>query len=353
MSDKVYEMLWDCQFCGTKGNLGLTHRHCPSCGAPQNPDSRYYPSDSDKVAVEDHQFTGADITCPACGQLNGAASGYCGQCGSPLSGGKEADTLGEERRGEGAFESSGSRDVVKERFDREMERVGVTNKNKPGGIPKKFIAIGLIVIGLIVAIIVALTWTKEATLIVTGHEWQRTIELQEYKDFTTRDWRDSRPSGDNVSIVFGSCREEQRSTRRVEDGQSCETVRRDNGDGTYSEERECTTTYREEPVYDDKCTWEGQRWENITDAVASGTLSETPQWPAISLQCEGQSRVGCQREKERKESYEILFQDEEDEDYRCEFPQQEWQEIPLESLWKAQVSVMISGSMDCDTLVRQ
>ena len=31
--ERVYEMLWDCAFCGTQKLLGLQHRHCPSCGA--------------------------------------------------------------------------------------------------------------------------------------------------------------------------------------------------------------------------------------------------------------------------------------------------------------------------------
>ncbi|MDQ7024021.1 MAG: zinc ribbon domain-containing protein, partial [Anaerolineae bacterium] len=80
---KTYEMLWDCQFCGTKRNLGLTHRFCPNCGAPQNPDARYYPSDEDKIEVRDHEYVGVDVTCPACGELNSAAAEFCGQCGSP------------------------------------------------------------------------------------------------------------------------------------------------------------------------------------------------------------------------------------------------------------------------------
>ena len=112
MSDgKVYEMLWDCEYCGTKGNLGLTHRFCPNCGAPQNPDSRYYPSDEEKVEVHDHRYVGVDVTCPACNELNSAAAEFCGQCGSPLTEGAKARTLEAQVRHEGErFESSGSRD---------------------------------------------------------------------------------------------------------------------------------------------------------------------------------------------------------------------------------------------------
>ena len=30
--EPVYEMLWDCGYCGHKKLLGLTHRFCANCG---------------------------------------------------------------------------------------------------------------------------------------------------------------------------------------------------------------------------------------------------------------------------------------------------------------------------------
>lgn len=81
---KTYEMLWDCRFCGTSGLLGLTHRFCPSCGAPQDPETRYFPDDDHKVAVEDHVYAGADRRCPACTTPNSAKSEFCGSRGGPL-----------------------------------------------------------------------------------------------------------------------------------------------------------------------------------------------------------------------------------------------------------------------------
>ena len=55
-----YEMLWDCGQCGTKGLLGLTHRHCPSCGAAQDPTRRYYPEAGAEVAADAHPYQGKD-----------------------------------------------------------------------------------------------------------------------------------------------------------------------------------------------------------------------------------------------------------------------------------------------------
>ena len=64
--EKNYEMFWDCEYCGSSKLLGITHRHCPNCGAPQDPEKRYFPPDEEKVALEDHENTGADWHCPSC-----------------------------------------------------------------------------------------------------------------------------------------------------------------------------------------------------------------------------------------------------------------------------------------------
>lgn len=354
----TYEMLWDCQFCGTDKNLGLTHRFCPNCGAPQNPDARYYPSDEEKVAVHDHQYVGVDVTCPSCGELNGAAVEFCGQCGAPQTEAATAKLLDPEyRASHERFESSGSRDVVKEQFDAEMERVGVKQPEKKkrdeGGVNKILIGVIAAVIGVIAFGIFAANWTRAATVVVTGHEWERSITIQEYENFTESSWRDSPPSGDNVSINFGSCREEQRSTKRVPDGQTCETVRRDNGDGTYREEEKCTTKYREEPVYDDMCTWSGQRWETDRTESLDGDLSTTPAYPNVTLNCENQRRVGCERISDRDERYTVFYRDnEESNDYRCNYDQSTWQSIPPKSTWEGEVRI-VAGGLVCDSLTRR
>ena len=88
--EKTYEMMWDCEYCNTPKLLGKTHRFCPNCGAPQNPEKRYFPPENEKVAVEDHQFVGADLHCPACSFANSRTANNCGNCGSPLAGGKDA-----------------------------------------------------------------------------------------------------------------------------------------------------------------------------------------------------------------------------------------------------------------------
>ena len=92
-------MLWDCKFCGKQKLLGLTHRHCPSCGAPQNAADRYFPSDADRVLAADHEYAGADILCAKCGQANGRKAKHCGGCGAPLDDGKDVALRTEQASG--------------------------------------------------------------------------------------------------------------------------------------------------------------------------------------------------------------------------------------------------------------
>ncbi|MFZ2308904.1 MAG: hypothetical protein WAW34_16345 [Rhodoferax sp.] len=51
-----YEMLWDCAQCNTKGLLGDSHRHCPTCGAAQDPTKRYFPKEGEEVEAKNHKF---------------------------------------------------------------------------------------------------------------------------------------------------------------------------------------------------------------------------------------------------------------------------------------------------------
>ena len=94
-TSKTYEMLWSCEYCGAKKLLGKTHRHCPECGAAQDPARRYFPSEEEKVAVEDHVFVGADVHCPACKAPMSKAAKHCAECGAPLEGGGEVARIAE------------------------------------------------------------------------------------------------------------------------------------------------------------------------------------------------------------------------------------------------------------------
>lgn len=354
MSEKTYEMLWDCQYCGATKLLGKTHRFCPNCGAAQDPRSRYYPSEEDKVAVEDHTFVGVDVTCSVCNTLNSGDSHFCQNCGASLEESGEAVTKLESQTANamGQFEEMGSRDIVKEEFNAEMQRIGAAPKAK--GLAQQ--AMNWRVIAFLVAAIVIcggiaffLLRTEAQTVVVTGHSWERTVTLEEYVPFTARSWRDSPPSGYNIDLRPGSCTREQRGTRQVQDGETCNMVRSDNGDGTFSERRVCSPRYRSEPVYDDMCTWEGERYEVVDSYTTSGNNLQ-PFYQSLNVECEGVQRIGCEQQIFDGRYIIHLAATDESATYDCAVSEGEWATIADGDNFTMQVRVMDNSAGDCGSL---
>src|SRR5690606_33701736 len=348
-SEKVYEMLWACNFCGTKKSLGKTHRFCPTCGAAQDDEARYFPSDDEKVAVTDHVYYGADLICPSCDTLNSANSQFCQQCGTPLEGAQKAQLLTDDQviaDGQ-SFRTTGSRNIEQERFAEKMAAAGLqmdgTPKSKGGNNLLKFGCIGLI--GLVVVFVaLSVFWKRDTNAIVTGHTWTREIEIESYAPRSENAWCDMMP----VDAYIASRRSEVRSYRQVPDGEECSTRRTDNGDGTFSERRECRTKYRDEPVYDTKCYYTVNRWGfERTVKVSGESLTERPYWPHTNLRRTGNC-IGCEREGSRRDDYIVHFRAG-DKDYTCELDESRWASMAIESQWTFQVGV-ISGQPECNSL---
>jgi hypothetical protein len=348
-SEKVYEMLWDCKFCGTQKLLGKTHRFCPNCGAAQDDEARYFPSDAEKIAVEDHVFHGADLICPSCDTLNSANSQFCQQCGTPLEGAPKAQLLGDDQviaDGQ-SFQTTGARSIEQERYAQKMDAAGLqadgTAKPKGGNNLVKFGIIG--VVGLVVVFVaLAVFWKRDTTALVTGHTWTREIDVESYAPRSENAWCDMMP----VDAYSVSRRNEVRSHRQIPDGEECSTRRTDNGDGTFSERRECRTKYRDEPVYDSMCYYTVNRWGFERVVKASGdSVSDQPYWPDTNISRTG-TCIGCEREGSRNADYVVHFRADSS-DYTCELDESRWASIAIESQWTFQVGV-ISGQPDCGTL---
>jgi hypothetical protein len=83
-NSQVYEMLWDCEDCGSKKLLATTYKICPVCGKPQNPHYRYYPSDEDREQVKNHIYQETYLICPDCGMPSDPSFKFCRNCGTSL-----------------------------------------------------------------------------------------------------------------------------------------------------------------------------------------------------------------------------------------------------------------------------
>lgn len=349
----TYEMLWDCQHCGTPKLLGITHRHCPACGAPQDPAARYYPSDEDKIAVQDHVYHGADLVCPACTTANAAVAKFCVGCGSPIEGdAKAAAARSEQAVGDGeAFGGETGKDARAEaRARRDAERQQAQQahaKPKPEGMSRG-LKIGLIVGGIVlvvaVLVFVLFFWKREATVEVKSIAWERTVEVEVFKEVKDSAWCDNKPKGARKVTK----KKEQRSTKKIPDGEECVKKRKDNRDGTFKEVKECKPKYREEPVYDQKCYFYIDKWTTARTEKASGSGKEPePTWPEVKIAKPGKCK-GCEREGEREQTYSLTFADKDGETYECDVERGVWDEAEVGAKWKAEVGV-VTTSIDCDS----
>jgi ribosomal protein L40E len=344
----VYEMLWDCKFCGTTKLLGKTHRFCPSCGAVQDPESRYFPSDEEKVAVKDHHFVGADKTCTACGALNAADAKFCGRCGADLSEAGEVKKVAVRTKAEGdKFDTEDLEARKRAAFEASVGGVKsqkVQAKAK-GGIKRWQIILAVVLLFVCGGAAAMMFWTKDATATVTGYRWERTIEVQEMRAQSGKASCGSTPA-DAYNI---DRRYEQVDTKQVADGQTCTNKQVDQGDGTFKTQRDCKTKYRSEAVMGYVCYYKVNRWSDARQVKAGGDKSLPVSWPETNITNTG-SCLGCEREAPdgRKETYYLEFKGA-NKAFECPVPVEQWQNTKLEASFKLKIGA-IANDVRCDTL---
>jgi len=343
----VYEMLWDCEFCGSQKLLGKTHRFCPVCGAAQNPEWRYMPSDDEKVAVHDHVYVGADKICPACGTAGAGNAEFCGRCGSPFEGAETVKTQRSRTKAEGdRFET----EDLTARQDHEQDillgRAQAEDKPEAKGNRRLLYLVVGVAILVVIGILVVVFWKKEATVTVAEHRWEREIDIEELKAESGKGSCGSVP-GDAYNI---DRRTEQVDTRQEPDGEECHTVQRDQGDGTMREEQVCETKYRPVTVMGEVCYYTVNRWREARSVKAEGGLDDPVVWPNVDLSRSGDC-VGCEREGDRDEQYLLILNTEDGDTYECPLDEPDWRATALGTAFTVKIGV-VTGDADCDTLER-
>lgn len=345
----VYEMLWDCKYCGSKKLLGKTHRHCPSCGGAQDPSWRYFPSDAEKIAVHEHVFVGVDLVCAACGVANARSAKFCGSCGGPTEGGKDAARRSDVVAGSGESFSADSSKAARAEHGA-MKAPAPLAAASPGPTSRRTRNLVLAALGIVTTLVLAaIFWKKDAVVTVVGHSWNREIQIERYGPVSDSSWCNQMPQ----AAYAVSRTREVRSHRQVADGQDCSTRRRDNGDGTFSESQECRTRYREEPVYDAKCHFTVDRWTLARTLTSSGaSLQPPPSWPQVVLGRTGQC-PGCEREGPRGATYTVVLRDQgSGKQKTCDFDETTWASLDEGAAHPVQVGV-ITGAVDCGALSRR
>lgn len=375
----TYQMLWDCPSCGTKKLLGVDHRHCPNCGAPQEENLRYFPSQEDRVPTE---FRGSepDWECRHCGTPNGSLALHCAGCGAPRGDAatvfvRESIAADRGETGEQAQREWKERQAAR-RAERRGDHEPVDAASGWRGRLAAFVAWirerpwRLIWVALplaLVSLISLAVCDRQVALAVTGHAWTRVIPVERYTTLDESAWCDSTPADARIR----SRSREIHHHDKVPDGEDCRTVpgscsnscrNVDNGNGSFSEvctqtctadRTECTTRYRDVPVYADKCYYEVDRWVVVREARAEGDDLE-PYWPAPpSFSGCTSTALGCERLGPPYGVYVVRYRsDDPDEPERFECPREEssWQATAVGARYLGEVS-RLGGELDCDTLV--
>jgi hypothetical protein len=318
-SQGFYEMLWDCEFCDTKGLLAKSQRHCAECGAKQNSDKRYFPPEGQATRVDGHKYEGADRYCPNCNTPQSAKANNCTNCGAPQTEGKE------------------------------VRGIAAAPPPKPKSKSKWWIWVILVVV-VLGGIVFAVKWcnrTEEKVVKVLAHRWESAIAVEQYGDDQGHDWRDRMPR----DARHVSCHRKQRSTRKVEDGETCKDEKVDKKDGTFEVVRKCTPKYRSEPVHDDWCRYTVTRWKQIDTIKAAGAGME-PTWPSSGLPPEQYSEVpGAKRRGKKTQTFTLDMEipGSDPPKQSCDVSEAVWRKHGDGSTPKVEVRAR-SGEVVCDSL---
>lgn len=339
----TFQMLWDCKYCGTKKLLGVTHKFCPSCGAVQDANARYFPSDEEAIAVEDHEYTGADKKCGNCGTPNAAKAEFCTQCGSPMKDAKTVALRSEQVAGATGFAADSKAGA---KADFEAQKSGATAGAPEPEAPKSkkwYYIGGAVGVGL-VALIASFFISRSVEVKVDSHNWERVVKVESYKGRSESAWCSSMPF-DAYMVIR---KREVSSTNQVADGETCDTVRVDKGNGTFKKERRCKTKYKSVPVYSDKCYYRVNRWGHERDITAKGGLNDQVVWPVVNIRAG--SCIGCEREAGRHEAYNLELSQVKtpEKKHNCSYPEAQWRAIPDGAVKK--IKVRMVGGAKCDTL---
>ena len=336
----IREGAWDCPVCGRKGNRG-PDKFCGGCGAPRGPEVKFYlPEDAPEVtdaAALEKAKAAPDWICPYCAADNPDSASFCTGCGAPRDGAKQ-------------------RQVIEHRFDAPPPPPPPAQAApaKPGN--RKVFTLGCL--GLIVlAVLFALfSGPKDKTLTVTGFRWERVIDVEAAETVVKEEWQDDLPAGARSlssqrevrgynKIQIGTETRTRTVTEQVQVGtEQVKVGVRDLGNGYFEDvyesrpvyenvSREETyeePVYREEPVYGTKVRYEIEEWQSSRTERATGQ-DLSPLWPDPGL-------GGREREKDRKEKYQILFEDEDGKDYTYETTSEsEWRGFEVGRAYEASV----------------
>jgi hypothetical protein len=315
--EEYVEGYWNCSNCSAKRKG--SEQSCGACGAIRGENVEFYCDDDAPVITDEKELerarAGPDWICRFCGNTSPSASKKCTGCGSLRGDGKKRQVKDEPLTAPPAKNSHAARIPP------------APPKSLPLGAK-----IGCGFIAFIVLILLALSCQQKiAQIEVTETSWQRSIELEEYQTVQETAWRNEVPAGARQlsskreirhynQLPDGDKTVEETYAEKVKVGiKRLQTGKKNLGNGSFKKiyktvpkyENETKTRtvkkqkYRKEPVYDEKITYNINKWKAIETVVASGRNDE-PKWPETkAAKSSASAKIGDYRNGKKSEVYKV------------------------------------------------
>ncbi len=337
----VKEGRWDCQYCGTTGNLGR-HRQCQNCSRSRPEDTKFYIADDAEVTDKRLQKlakVGPDWVCEFCGTSNAADISVCGSCGAA----RESSSPVQGVKDYGLDEVPTTGDMTLDEDPRKSE-AQPTDTSKKRMLPVAVIVgIAIVAIICLAAVAFLIFGGRDSDASVSGYQWERSFEVEAFQTVNEEDWE--LPAGARLlsqkeeihhyDQILDHYETRQRQVEeRVQTGtESYVCGQRDLGNGFFEDiqcERPIYETqvrtesyeepiYRDEPVYQPLYTYEIDKWIVVRTENSQGS-DHSPYWPRADLNND-------ERQGESQESYIVFFTDADGETYEWETTLDEWQQF--------------------------
>jgi hypothetical protein len=331
--DEIIVGKWRCKNCRTV-NSGNDYS-CQSCGMVRPEDTEFFLDGEEEIVIDedliDDALSGPDWVCEYCRTSNKYNEKFCVQCGNPYDGVEKNQKVEELTSEEAHRENRNSQ------FENTIKKENYQNDKGRGKLIPLIIFWVIACIGIFAAVKYFTTPTK-LQVTVNKHYWQRTIDVQNYKEVTHSDWNvpyHGRVISSHMDI-YGyrkvltgyktSYRTEryQSGTRRVEAG----TTNLGNGKfrRTYRDEPVYSTrqvpykepVYRNDPIYRRKYTYGLMEWVTRDHRVKEG-YSMQPVNP------EYEKETTSVRNSNPTEIYKLILKDNEKKKYTEEVRKYIWQ----------------------------
>ena len=364
MTEPMYEMLWDCAQCGAKGLLGVSHRHCPQCGAAQDPATRYFPEPGAEIEAKNHRYVGVDWQCTYCESPNSAAAAFCVNCGGPKDGAKDVKLVPDAPKLSSAPDQPATKTQPPVALPATPAVPQPAFRRQPDNPPpptssSRSVRWLAAVVALVFAALVVLAYQffskHDETVQLADKSWTREVDVERFTSLSTSAWCDAMP-GDAYQVTRSR---EQRGSKQVPDGQDCHTVRVDSGDGSFTKRQECSPRYRDEPVYDTRCHYRVNRWQILRTDKLAGKASLMPAWPQPLLAgppaggmglSGGAALLGADRLGSKRERYQVTLQSAKGKQWTCTLSADRW--AALADGKPVTLKVRGTGGADCESLAQ-